>query len=64
MFHPFADGFIHKIGGLEIHVGDPEGEDILCAEHHLKIGVFFCPGAVAINNFVKIVHKYKSRKYL
>ena len=50
-FHRVDD----KVGGLEVHVGDPQRNQVVAAVTLLEGVVFQAVGAVTIHNLVEIV---------
>ena len=45
----------NKVGGLEIHIGNPHWQHLLGAEHLFQVVILQAIGMLALNDFVKIV---------
>jgi len=54
MVTPFPDGLQNKIGGGEIHVGDPHGQQVGGAEFFAESVVFVTVAVATVDGSVKI----------
>ena len=48
----------NKVGGLEIHIGNPHWQHLLGAEHLFQVVILQAIGMLALNDFVKIVFHF------